>query len=652
MRGITAKRSSGIRLLLIGLLLVASVVATLSARAVAVVADSVEVATAERLPPDPASTPSITRTADGRNAAANRVIVGFKAGVSAAEKAAVHSAIGPASVESVSDTVAYVDTTGASLDAVIQSYRADPRVRYAEPDYLVSALDLPNDQYFGDQYGMTKIQAPGAWTVTHGSGNVRVAILDCGIYEAHPDLAGKIVARHDFTGSASGTDDRCDHGTHVAGIASAETNNATGVAGLGYDTQLLNGKVLDDSGSGYDSQIADGIRWAADNGAKVINMSLGAYGSCSQTFQDAIDYAWSKNVVIIAAAGNGGGALSMQPADCTHVIAVASTDANDARSGFSNYGGWIALAAPGSAIFSTVNPNLPQNNGNAYAYLSGTSMAAPHVAGLAALLWSTSWGTNAQAVTQRMESTADQIAGTGTNWQYGRINAMAAVSPDTTPPTATTLAPETAVVGGPALTLAINGTNFRPGATVLWNGVSRPALSLSSTQVTTAVTATDLLVAGTATVAVVNLDTTTTLALTFTIMAAPPQPTAVTPPTGPVAGGTTVRISGSAFQSGATVTLDGSPVTIISATSTEIVVRTPPHAIGPVNVVVSNPDGQSQTLANGFAYTDIPAPRPGPVMPSATPVVNPVPRPAPMPVSSPPGPSAPLPAPAPIPGSR
>jgi len=555
-----------------------------AARTVAVGAASVEVATAERPPPDRASTPSITRTADGRDAVADRIIVGFKPSVSAVEQDTVHRAVASQGmstaipVKQISETTEYVDTTGAlSLEAVIQSYRADPRVRYAEPDYIVHALDLPNDQYFGNQYDMRTIQAPGAWSVTHGSASVTVAILDCGIYEAHPDLAGKVIARRDFTGSTYGTDDRCDHGTHVAGIASATTNNATGVAGLGYETKLLNGKILSDGGSGYDSQIADGIRWAADSGANVINMSLGGSGACSQTFQDAIDYAWGKNVIIVAAAGNGGGNASIQPANCAHVVAVASTDGNDARSGFSNYGGWVPLAAPGSAIYSTVNPNLPQNNGNAYAYLSGTSMATPHVAGLAALLWSTSWETSAQTVIQRMENTADHIAGTGTDWQFGRINALAAVSPDATPPTATRLTPNTMVAGGVPFTLTITGSHFRTGATALWNGTSHPALSVSDTQITAAITRADLSAAGNVAVTVANADGTTTAALAFTITAVSPQITEVTPPTAAITGGATVRLGGNAFQSGATVTFDGRPATVTSITSTAIVVTTPPY---------------------------------------------------------------------------
>jgi thermitase len=491
-------------------------------------------ATAERTGAGVPSPLPTTRTADGREVAAGRIIVGYQPGVTDAEKATVNrmvasaAAVAPTPIARVGDTAQLIDATGApSLDDLLASYRADPRVRYAEPDYVVHALDLPNDPLFGNQYGMKQIQAPAAWSVTHGAGTVKIAILDCGIHESHPDLAGKVVLGRDFTASASGTDDQCNHGTHVAGIASADTNNETGVAGVGYTTALLNGKILSDGGIGYDSQIADGIRWAADNGANVINMSLGGGGACSQTFQDAINYAWSKNVVVVAAAGNNGSNMLFQPADCAHVVAVASTDATDSKSSFSNYGPWVPVAAPGSDILSSVNPDL--NGGNEYAYFSGTSMATPHVAGLAALLWSTSWGTSAQAVVQRIESTADHIPGTGANWQYGRIDALAAVAPDATPPTAASLTPSTAVAGSAPFTLTITGTNFRAGATVLWNGVPRPALSITDSQLTTAVNAADLSTAGVVNVAVANVDGTVTPPLALTVTAAPPHPPTTRP---------------------------------------------------------------------------------------------------------------------------
>lgn len=249
-------------------------------------------------PPAPAPLP-VAHTVDGREAAPDRIVVGFQPGVTEAEQEAVHRAVAarssagvpnPSPLKRVGGDVQLVDVTGAaSLEVAVQAYLADPRVRYAEPDYVVWTADAPNDASFAQQYGMAKIEAPAAWDVTRGSASVKIAILDCGIYEAHPDLMGKVVARADFTGSAYGTDDRCNHGTHVAGIAAANTNNAVGVAGVGYNTLLMNGKVLTDGGSGYDTQIAAGIRWAADNGANVINMSLGGAGPCSQTFQDAIN---------------------------------------------------------------------------------------------------------------------------------------------------------------------------------------------------------------------------------------------------------------------------------------------------------------------------------------------------------------------------
>lgn len=596
-----------------------------------------DVATAERAATGGPSPFPTARTADGREAVADRLIVGFKPGVTDAEKDAVHRAVAsaavhPVPIKRVGDTAQSVTAVGApSLETLIRAYQADPRVRYAEPDYVVHALGVPNDPDFGQQYGMTKIQAPAAWGVTHGSAAVKIAILDCGIHETHPDLLGKVIARQDFTGSTAGTDDKCNHGTHVAGIASADTNNGAGVAGTGYDTRLLNGKILSDGGNGYDSSIAEGIRWAADNGANVISMSLGGSGACSQTFQDAINYAWSKNVVVVAAAGNSGSNAPFQPADCAHVVAVASTDQTDAKSGFSNYGGWVHVAAPGSTIYSTVNPDL--NSGSQYAFFSGTSMATPHVAGLAGLIWSTPWGTSAQAVVQRLESTADQIPGTGTNWQFGRINAMAAVAPAPTP-TATGLTPNTAKVGGAPFTLAIAGTNFRTGATVRWNGVSRPALSVTGTQVTVAVTAADLAAAGAFTVAVANVDGAATSPLTFTVVG-PPQPATIAPASGAAAGGMPVTIAGAAFQSGATVTFGGAAGTVTSVTSTQIVVTSPAHAAGSVDVVVANPDGQSRTMPNAFAYIAPPAARSAPTAVAATaPAAIPGSRGAPSPAAS------------------
>ena len=378
-------------------------------------------------------------TSAGRPAVADRLIVGFRDSVNAVQAADVHRTVASHTALTTLPLGALVGhaqlvevTGGLSLDEAALQYRADPRVRYAEPDFVVRTSELPNDPRFGQQWGMARIQAPAAWDVTHGSSTRTIAILDCGIFDetstvlapdgvaGHPDLRGKVVQRQDFSGSTTGTDDYCNHGTHVAGIAAASTNNGIGVAGVGYDTRLLSGKVLDDTGSGSSSTVVNGITWATDHGATVINLSLGGAGACPSVMQDAVNYAWSQGVVVVAAAGNDATNGVDWPANCSYALAVAASDATDARATFSNYGTAIPLTAPGVNILST------SNTGD-YVSFSGTSMATPHVSGVVALVATTSFASSAQAIINRIESTADPVAGTGTSWQFGRINAAAAV---------------------------------------------------------------------------------------------------------------------------------------------------------------------------------------------------------------------------------
>jgi thermitase len=299
-------------------------------------------------------------------------------------------------------------------------------VEYAEPNYVAHAFLVPNDPYFSKQWGMTKVNALQAWDISSGSASVKIAILDTGIDQDHEDLAGKIAGQKNFTNSFT-LDDKYGHGTHVAGIAAAVTNNNKGVAGLGYQTKLMNVKILDDNGSGYYSWIINGIKWAADNGAKVINLSLGG-SSGSKALEDAINYAWVKGVVLACAAGNAGNDKPNYPAYYEKCLATAATNSNDQKASFSTYGSWVDVAAPGVDIFSTVpNQKSKVSKNKNYDYLSGTSMATPHVAGLAALVWATSYGTSGSAVRDRIESTADSVAGTGTYWSKGRINAYEAI---------------------------------------------------------------------------------------------------------------------------------------------------------------------------------------------------------------------------------
>jgi thermitase len=351
-----------------------------------------------------------------------QILVKFRPGTGLPEAAQIHRQLGgqvKGTIAGIGVQVVTVPKGQAKEKA--KAYSARYGVAYAEADYMAEALAEPDDSYFTAQWNMQKVGAPGAWDITTGSPNVTIAILDTGVDLDHPDLAGKIVDNRNFTTSNT-TDDIYGHGTHVAGIAAAITNNGLGVAGLGYASSIMNIKVLGDDGMGYWSWIAQGIIWAADNDAQIINLSLGGSDG-SSTLEDAINYAWSKGVVVVAAAGNNGNTVPVYPAYYANCIAVAATDASDARPLWSNYGDWVDVAAPGYRILST------SKNDN-YVYMSGTSMATPHVAGLAALLFTTVSDTNGNGklndeVRSWMEASCDDVGVSGIG--HGRVNAVRAV---------------------------------------------------------------------------------------------------------------------------------------------------------------------------------------------------------------------------------
>lgn len=328
-----------------------------------------------------------------------------------------------------------VKVPNSTVQRMIREYQKERVVEYAEPDYIVKVVETPNDTYFDRQWGMPKIQAPSAWDVTHGNSGMKIAILDTGIDRDHPDLGSKIVARRNFTSSRT-FDDRYGHGTHVAGIAAAITNNSKGVAGVGYNCSLMNGKVLGDNGSGYTSWIVNGINWAVDpngdgntsDGAKVINMSFGG-SSRSSSEEAAINAAWNKGVILVGAAGNSNNSNLLYPAAFTNCIAVAATDQNNNKASFSSYGNWVDVAAPGVSIFSTLPNHRHRLGSRNYGSLSGTSMATPHVAGLAGLVWSTAFGASNTSVRNRIEGTADTSVGIFAAYGIPRIDAFEAVSP-------------------------------------------------------------------------------------------------------------------------------------------------------------------------------------------------------------------------------
>jgi len=310
-----------------------------------------------------------------------------------------------------------VEGFSAFLPLILQEYAPAP----PSPSY-------PDDAYYNDQWAMEKVKAPTGWGLSRGQGAL-IAIVDTGADLDHVDLVSKIRTDidRDFINGDNVADDDHGHGTHVSGVAAAETDNKIGIAGLGWEAMLLPLKILDADGYGTETNLAAAIRYAADNGADVINMSLGASGSCPTILQQAADYAYAKGVILAAASGNHGGSngpnAEMFPANCEHVLGVAAANSNDSIAYYSNYGTHVSVAAPGSNIYSTLR-------GDKYGNMSGTSMAAPHVAGLAALLIARYPNYTPDQVASAILDNAQDLGENGWDEYYGcgRIDAYQALS--------------------------------------------------------------------------------------------------------------------------------------------------------------------------------------------------------------------------------
>lgn len=415
----------------------------------------VYISSAKQTPPDavPYSQRPPTTAITKADRVPGQIIVKFKDGVSDEQ---ITKLLKPFNA-SIKDTVEGVNSTVINVQpgqeqSVLKELSSQPLVKYAEPDYVYYLQYTPNDPQLGLQWDLRNIgqmvngkfgvpnadiKAEQAWDITKGAG-VRVAVLDSGIDVTHPEFANKIIAAQAF--ASSSPMDMNGHGTHVAGIIAATGNNGQGITGVCPECLLLIGKItIDDaSGSVPTSAIGSSISWAANSGAQVINMSI-AGPDFSQTVQDAINLAWSKNAVVISAAGNNAAADKSFPAGYDHVVSVANTNSSDALSPTSNFGSWVTVAAPGDNIYSTFPTTPNVRNVNNYGFLGGTSMASPVVSGVAALIWKTQYGTSNQAVVSRLIATADKIPGTGTQWMYGRVNAAAAVGVTVTPTAVPTL---------------------------------------------------------------------------------------------------------------------------------------------------------------------------------------------------------------------
>ena len=312
------------------------------------------------------------------------------------------------------------ETREEDLEQIKQNLEQNPAVESVDYNYVRRPTFVPNDPRFDGQYGLQQIRAPAAWNKTRASEEVDIAVVDTGIDADHPDLQAKIEAQRTFLDGVEteGAEDDTGHGTHVAGIAAAVTDNGRGVAGACPGCDLLVAKTFAND-AGYDSDVADGIVWATDNGAEVINLSFGGRRK-SDALRNAVNYAWDEGAVVVAAAGNMGRNVRFYPAAYRNAIAVAATNKKDRRANYSNYGGWVDVAAPGTKVVST-------DLSGGYRQRGGTSMSTPYVAGLAGLL--AAQDRSAPKIRNRIENTAVDRGDKGKDkfYGHGRINAYRAV---------------------------------------------------------------------------------------------------------------------------------------------------------------------------------------------------------------------------------
>lgn len=427
--------------------------------------------------------------------APDRVVVGFRdAGkanavqqahgltrASQVRAAASDQAVAASDQASLASDQAVLKTNGRPVEQVITELRADPAIAWAEPDYRVElaggvAAVLVNDPRSANQYSLDRMRVRDAWSFTRGDANV-VAVLDTGVSFVHADLAGRIYVNPGESGSGRETNRKDDdgngfvddvngwdfvngdrtpaddhnHGTWVSGVIAATPNNAIGIAGISWSDKILPVKVMDSTGSGFTSDLARGIRYAADRGADVINMSIGGF-PYDTAVKSAVDYAWSKGAVLVGAAGNNRRAENFYPASYPNVISVTATQADDEFTNWSSFGSAVDVSAPGADIQTTDcgGCSTTSAGGSSYMSVSGTSFSAPNTAGVVALIRARYPTWTNQQVVDRLLATVDDLGYTGWDDRYGkgRVNALRAVG------------------GSAALVVSATGDSFEPNNTI------------------------------------------------------------------------------------------------------------------------------------------------------------------------------------------
>ena len=365
----------------------------------------------------------------------DEILVGVSAGAGDVEQAVTQHVPGNAEVVHKNEKLRYVavkfpsEAPDVARQNFIDAITKKEGIKYAEPNATYETQMTPSDPRFGDQYAPQQVKSDQAWDTTTGSSDVTIAVVDTGAQYDHPDLAanyrsdpGKDFVDSDSDPAPDAPQDEY-HATHVSGCAAAVVDNGTGVAGQG-NSSLINGRALDEGGSGSTSDIADAVRWATDQGADIINMSLGG-GGYTSTMKNAVSYATNNGSLVICAAGNNGSSSVSYPAAYSECVAVSAVDSNEQLASFSQYGSDVELCAPGVDILSTTTETR-----GSYEKLSGTSMATPVTSGVAGLTlakWSSLTNSELRA---HLKNTAEDIGLSSNKQGSGQVDAYAAVTTD------------------------------------------------------------------------------------------------------------------------------------------------------------------------------------------------------------------------------
>ncbi|MCV2369242.1 MHFG family PEP-CTERM protein [Roseateles oligotrophus] len=378
--------------------------------------------------------------------APGRLLIGARAGVSDAEMSKLLSKYAGRASRIGRGDLHIATVPVGSEKAIADLLGKHPQLKFAELDRRLAPSFAVNDPYAGSQWHLSKIGSSSAWDSAQGAG-ITIAILDSGVDGSHPDLSARMVAGWNFLDNNANAADVNGHGTAVAGAAAATLNNGTGVAGTAGQARIMPVRIADANAYAYFSTIAQGINWAADNGARVANISYAAGGSAA--VQSAAQYMKSKGGLVIVAAGNNG--IDEMIAPTTTMIIVSATDSTDTKTSWSSYGAAVSLAAPGQDIWTTVR-------GGSYQAWWGTSLASPVVAGVVGLMMSAKPSLGSGQVESLLFSSATDLGTAGRDplYGYGRVNAAAAVQASLSAIAADTQAPS-ATISAPLASSSVSG---------------------------------------------------------------------------------------------------------------------------------------------------------------------------------------------------